>query len=322
MHVMDGALLTAKEYWPSRALTPVRTAWFQAQRFVFDEPASEWIGRFLRESPDLVLQNMDFAIPPYETVYIELDQTAAEKGVAASLKNPFSDRRGYLIMRGGDEILSTCRIGGRHAMLPFMLSLNSRRSETVGSDSADYEAWVNSMGHFLFGENVLDDAPFEQREELAQRFDWRAIIDLDDEESRQFMVAHTGDLGLVIASLLLLNQRRNVQIVDVPASRRLIGNKTWAYARHNKVSIGLDPGAAVHGAFRVEDRASPRRHAVRGHFAHWYISENCEHDWVALDGDDKRWACSKCGGRRVWRKPFHRGDAEKGYATKDYEVNG
>jgi hypothetical protein len=33
-----------------------------------------------------------------------------------------------------------------------------------------------------------------------------------------------------------------------------------------------------------------------------------------------RWVCAQCEGKRWWRADHHRGTAEKGYTTTDYEV--
>jgi hypothetical protein len=44
------------------------------------------------------------------------------------------------------------------------------------------------------------------------------------------------------------------------------------------------------------------------------------HDWQRSPGDTPRWVCAQCGGRRTWLAAFERGDATRGFVTKDYDI--
>lgn len=322
MHVFDGAMLATKRDFPDWKLGALKSTWRQARRFVFDEEASAWIGEFYRQCPDLVLSNLDFAIPPYETTYLELNITAANRGAEAAMKSPYPDSRGVLIAGSGELMFTVARIGVHHALLPYMYSLSESSRHTSGFvDDEQRSTWVDSVSRFLFGGAVTEDVSPEAREELVRRYDFNMNLPLDDDVSREFMRAQQGEFGLIITALLLLNQKRNVSYVDVPAKRVMTGNKQRPYAAHSMVHIDRSPVTNIRKAFEIGDRASPRRHSVRGHFMHFNISENCEHDWQVVE-EGRRWDCAKCGGRRTWRVPFERGDAGTGFVTKDYEVKG
>jgi hypothetical protein len=94
--------------------------------------------------------------------------------------------------------------------------------------------------------------------------------------------------------------------------------KRQVFAAHSIVKIALDRREQMFKTFQVPDRDGPRRHQVRGFFRHLHKVEGCDHAFPMVPTDGK-WVCATCGTTRVWVKEHERGDAAKGYATKDYE---
>lgn len=65
-------------------------------------------------------------------------------------------------------------------------------------------------------------------------------------------------------------------------------------------------------------RSGLRLHQVRGHWAHWHRTDNCDHDWQ--ERKEGSFKCSKCGEIKTWRKDHKRGDESLGVVHKTYEV--
>jgi hypothetical protein len=131
---------------------------------------------------------------------------------------------------------------------------------------------------------------------------------------KEFLIGARGEFKRALAALLLLNQKRDVRLVDVPGGRTIRKGKLRPYMAHTVVSIDLS-GGSVRGLFRVDDRASPRRHEVRAHYVHYGILEGCSHEWTAYSTPETekkdtaklgrlvpRWRCVNCQGIRIRRR--------------------
>jgi hypothetical protein len=85
---------------PNNLIRSINQARHNAQRFLFSPEASETVGDFMTDCGDLILANRQFALPPYETCYVEFDAAS----FFANAKNqdfrvPFNERDkrlGYL----------------------------------------------------------------------------------------------------------------------------------------------------------------------------------------------------------------------------------
>jgi len=329
--ILDDALLSpgAKLILGTGDYKRLTAARYKMRRFVFDEAASEAAGRFATECADLVCEHSQFAIPPYPNTYIEIDQIAALRVSSRREIEPDTARRlGFLFLESGDLYVVSGKEGSHADFSPFRYHI---KGETEGNSERDL-----LLRRFMIGE-VADDL-MPKVDEFAHRltdvWDFTSTTKLDPMLSRIMESECRGQLKRAIAAVLLLNQKREIHFVDMPASRKIVKGKLRSYMAHSVVTINLG-GRTVRRAFHIDNRASPRRHEVMGHFVHYGIDEACSHEWEdAVDDETSRrdlervgrviprWRCVNCGGMRVHKAAHHRGDASKGFVTKRYDVKG
>lgn len=303
----------------------------RARRFVFDEAASAQAGRFATECADLVCEHSQFALPPFPNSYIEIDNLASLRASSRLKTDEGTARRlGFLFHEDGDVYV--CSGGDYQAkgFLPFRY--HRKGAGGPGTELPDDHEFLRD---FLIGEVAVGLRPAVDGFSRHVTDVWSVSSANSSRQLIGWMVEECrGEFKRAIAALLLLNQKRGVEIRDVPPARRMAGGKLRTYMAHSVVSIDIG-GDGVRGFFHVESRSSPRRHEVRGHFVHYGIDEACGHEWEPYSTADlerrdverigkpvSRWRCSKCQGLRVRREAFHRGDATKGFVTKSYDVRG
>lgn len=155
--------------------------------------------------------------------------------------------------------------------------------------------------HWNFGSKTLTGSPKVQGDSKVQE-------------------AISSVLGNVVCAMLALNQPSTHQLTKVDASAGIRRGKRVVYRAHHTVTIrlGLKPKHLI--SLLTDHRGSPRRHGVRGHWVNFRKTQGCEHDFAELEPfDGTRFEC-RCGQRRSWKPHFERGDAGRGYVTKDYLV--
>lgn len=316
-----------------RDLRELRKVRHKAKRFVFDEDASVKAGRFATECADIVCENAEFALAPFPDTYIELELAASLRASSRAMIEPdAASRIGFLFLADGSVTVCIGGDGQRTFFLPFRYHRKGEgvRGTAVGGSQEGLLA-------FLVGE-VSDDLRGRVREVGARMTDiWDVSLTkpLSQEVFEGVAAECRGQFKRGLAALLLLNQKRGLAFRDMPPSRRISRGKLKTYMAHSVVSIALDGPVEIRRAFRVEERASPRRHEVRGHFVHYGVEEGCSHEWKEYRTEETlrrdleragrpilRWRCANCHGMRVRREAFYRGDATKGYVTKTYTVKG
>jgi hypothetical protein len=299
---------------------------YKVKRYVFDEDASAKAGRFATECADLVCEHAEFAIPPFANTYIEIDQHSS---LRASSRRPIetdtASRVGYLFLENGDVLVCA----GDESNATFLPFLYQRREDASVSPQEQV-----TLRDFLMGEVYEELRPaietFSHR--LTSLWEYRPLLDMPADLERFMEAECRGDLKRAIAAVLLLNQQHGVAHREVGPRRAIRSGKAKTYLAHSVVTIDLSP-RGIRGLFTIGNRASPRRHQVEGHYVHYGISEGCDHSWSSFTTPElerrdmeklgrhvKRWRCSSCMGLRVWREEFHRGDAQKGFVTKEYKV--
>lgn len=313
----------------------------RARRFVLSVKASERLGHFIRECEDLVLDNQQFALAPYPVTYIELNCRAAYEAAGKRLwsnggtrdNDPHADETvGYLIDGRRISVFTRTR-AGEFGMGPFQFhdgtGFPSMRFEPVDMPpnapaDSDWLRLATMLGTGLFA--ISGD---DVRRAILARWTLQPAI-TEPEVYRHFKTAQcsAGDLRNIIAILLLLNQPHVIRLIGQQPRPHIAHGKRVVYAAHNVVEIELGRRREhMRRLFRHwSDRASPRRHEVRGHFAHYRLAEGCTHQWPFMPeaGEDgqPRWRCGACGGWRVWRASHERGDASRGFVTKEYSLIG
>lgn len=325
--ILDAALIRSRKLSATfqKAVQPVAAAAPRARRFVFDKEASIFLGRFIRTCGDLIIANRQFAIPPFETVYIEFDMKAMmlEGNSPPDLEDQ-DTRVGYLIEgRTVYCVAATDRMKDV-GLTPFVYEMDTDEAQPdlsmMHEQSIEGQELLKLSLMLGSGIENLDE---KSRVEILARNVVRFMYPItNDGMFGKLVQGSAGDLRNVWAILLLLNQPANVTFDPVPARRGIFSGKLRTYAAHNIVRIDIGRHRSIRRALAFESRSSPRRHEVRGHFAHYHLTDGCQHEWQTMPDEKGRWLCGRCDGYRVWRKNFLRGDAGKGFVTKSYEIGG
>lgn len=295
-------------------------AWSYAARpFVFDRAASVKLGHFIRDCADVIADNLDFALPPYETTYIEVEMDAVIEGIGSgsTLTGPDADWKvGFLIKNGSVMVLANTRRLPSATFMPFGLD----RHDGLRTD-AEFAPDYDRHSMILLGSSMPKLTPKQIR---AFNERW-ALVYNGPEPIRAQMLAepvmgHAGECRTLCAALLLLNQKKVIQLTDKPAHRQMHRGKSRSFMAHSVVTITLDSPVEIRRSMHTGERESPRAHEVPAHFAHRHGEKLCEHNWIKRDDGHEHWDCTKCGRFRYRRKEHMRGDASKGFVKRTYNV--
>jgi hypothetical protein len=126
-----------------------------------------------------------------------------------------------------------------------------------------------------------------------------------------------GEIRNLIAFLLWINQPHLVETTYVPAARGFHKAKPIAYAAHHVVKLAKGftrQQAKAH----FKARHPPRRHEVRAFWRNRGMTTGCDHKFPLFPNEEEHFICSKCGGKRFRVHAHMRGDAGRGFVTKDY----
>ena len=316
----------------------------RAESFVFSTAACSLMGRFADECGDLILRHRQFAVPPFNDTYVELDLNAFLLPFRHRSKTPapagLDHRIGYLI--SGDHLF-TCVAGGEGLQgsiefmpLYFTLAPPGERARwdppewgrpimyptditPEEQERAEWNLLVTGLGSTM--RRIHDE---EERQSLLHEFvpHWQGSRNIPQPSLNKILEGTAGEIRNVWTALLWLNRPVHTSIVNVPASRRLSRGRTVVYKAHRTVEIDLHKHRSLRRAFTVSgERLSPRRHHVRGAFHHSGGAFACSHDWPLRPDVDGHWKCERCGRLRWWVKDHVRGDATRGWVQHDYAVH-
>jgi len=301
----------AKDEWKYR----------QTRQFIFDSDASAKLGKFSVEHADLVIKNHRFALLPYDHVYIEIDMREALRATG-SLSDDQETRVGYWFWAVDADTMMVMTISGDAKgaeFIPFTYMRNM-------PDYTQNESYAKTKRELFIGQTTADNVEAVNAcvGSFLDAWDFSMTYKMPEDVFRLLIAECAGGLKKAIAALLLLNQPGPaIRMTDKPFKRQIHKGKSKVFMAHSVVSIDLSP-KQIRKTFQTGFRGSPRRHEVRGHFAHYNKVVGCEHDYRSVEvvGEDitPRWNCTKCGTRRVFRRTFYRGDAGIGYVKKSYEV--
>lgn len=309
---------------------------YSARRFIFDDEASRIVGNLMQHHTAMIAGNMEFALQPFPSMYIELNAREVFAGRGGTPVETADTEIGYLAVNGAvftfaagpkqssrfDEVLAA----------PMSFAINKPQTgslETVFEAETYEQAKMMKMAYVIGGQRIPKHGPNGEQafwlpdvgipnEQLIGAVDIRLLHPV--RIPIKYCFGSGGDPLLYTAAILLLNrQNPDVYIKDVSASRGMAGGKSVVFRAHSTVSIHLSAKGSVKRLL-IGDRASPRAHEVRGHWVH-YDKQLCEHEWEPLDTSGKRFKCSRCEMRRTWREVHVRGDASRGVIVKHYEVH-
>lgn len=296
----------------------------QARCYVFDREASFKLGRFIRDCPDLIADQIEFAVEPYPTTYVEVEIDAVIMGAGGDEPdNPNADwKLGFLTHHGVTNTLVCNRTvpGVLAGVYGFMnMSILPDRSLVKLADSND--ALLQSVELHLLG-STYNKLTAVQRKAFSDRYGVATYGDprIEALSAQHVFDGHQGEARVYIAALLLLHQKKGISLSEKAAHRAMYRGKSRPFMAHNVVTITLDGPVEIRRALTSGSGETRRAHEVPAHYAHRYGTRNCEHVWVKRENEENHWDCSKCGRFRYLRRDHIRGDASKGFVKKSYNV--
>lgn len=321
MTLLDDVKDLPPRVWSNTGMLPHVTKHVQAlapraRQFVFDEGASRLVGAFIRDCPDVLADQLQFARQPYDITYIEIDIQALYDtlGKRTLYYGERDWKVGFLSHGGTIYVLTNSRERPEAALAPTCTFDYEYRPVASDPLSDDSKVLLGSTW------NLLSD---DQRNAFAQRFN---VGYLAHERAREkaieiMLPAIAGEARVYVACLLFLFQKQHITVTDHPFERRLSRGKLRTYMARSTVTIHLATPIEMRRAFSTADRASPRRHEVRTHYKHRHLTPGCEHQWQRVeDAENEQWRCTSCSGLRYLCRDHLRGDGGSGFVTKNYNV--
>lgn len=331
----------------------------RAKRYHLSDEASYTAGHVAGSIPELILQNHQFAIPPYRNMYIEYNVERFTQGLRDANPNTklsSEDDRigeidittGYLIsaMDTSDTpdyrvwvVANTKSYPAFFAMLGvgFNPLLPMRRTMFFGDQVKPSKGeWLRLA--LLLGTGINHLPSEDVRRNILTHWDMHLQFDMKSRTLNWDILKHSAGEGRnVMTLLLLLNMPKRITYTSVAASRGMYRNKIMPYAAHSVIHLDLN-NPRTYARYLIPHggtHATPRRHEVAGHYYHkpGWARERCTqpqgHEWPAVPNNIEfshqenytpRWVCPVCGARRKWVTEYERGDASKGMTDQEYEV--
>lgn len=311
-------LLDTAELQSGKLRPIVNAAWKQrhnARRFIFDREASARVGEMLRENMDLLIDNIEFARPPYPTTFFELDSRAMWHGWHPEVpSNTTADEKvGFLIHNGSVIVLASgpvfkttedgrgltavytkkAAVCGMSFRINRPQSLPFAKLTGLPTELAD----LCKVSYVFGGQREQDAHYFVDRltertkvnlpaigdawthAQIAAHFDVTpSYINNKPSEVIKLSFLGGGDPMLLTTMLLLLNQpSRYVDLEHVGREVGLWRGARMVFHEHHVVHLKLGRSAKVRDIFNLTDRRAPIAHEVMGHWKHYNKSLGCSH---------------------------------------------
>ena len=329
-----------------KALQAIQARVRAAHRFVLDAEAITRVATVVRDIPELLVREIEFARAPFDTTWIEFPHWVYWLTLNDTDDNgdPSADHTvGYLVEHNRVNVVS----GGVRSdplrgceLLPIQYDLNTEwPPEAQREFAARSETSRLGIDQFLWGSSYTEIDPAYRRI-LRERNAVTFIKGRYTEHSMRSLIdASRGEMRTIIALLLMLNRPTVTRFANVLPGRGFSRGKLMPYLSHTTVQVDFDAVRTLRLIGTPAGEGVPRRrHEVRGHFCHDKTARDmmriagCVHQWHGADehwtpipetpGEERhRWVCSECAGRRWWKTSHERGDAGKGFVVKDgYDV--
>lgn len=317
----------------------------RAERFLFTEDASRLVGQFCRECSNLILDNRQFAIPPFNDTYVEYDPLFIRQ--VKNIVDPAerATHHGYLVtgnyiyyFASGFYSDLEAKIWTDETIISPTYFTFAPPGQEAFKDTRDTPfhdaAEDDRLAGFSIGLRAYNHSSTLNRKAISKEVQPHVFYEFKERMHTRLNAADAskavgsalgsaaGTVLYLWAALLWLNRPTHTTFVEVPATRRISKGKLKAYAAHRIVEIDLRKARTVRAAFLSSiPRESPRRHKVRGTFCHKGGQVlGCSHVWPLLADEDGHWVCKACGRIRWWRKDHVAGDATKGWVDHEYAV--
>jgi hypothetical protein len=144
---------------------------------------------------------------------------------------------------------------------------------------------------------------------------------LNKHNAQNYLQCSMGEFRVACACLLWLAQPTHYHLADVPGSRKVFRGNVKCYSAHHVVKLRHDAVKSFKQAKAgLSDRAGPRRHQVRPYWRTSRATKGCVHDWSVFPDEEGRFYCGRCDARRKRVENYWRGDAGRGFVTKEYKA--
>lgn len=327
----------------------VRGRLLSAPRFVLDEAGWTTLYDFIDRYPDLIAEQQQFALLPYDTMWVEWSLPARRKGPAQNYSGIASVEGIGFLIDGGDvnTALLALRSDGDYEafIMPVVYRLHqSFPPEQIEIFLKQNTFTLDDLDHMLWGTAFPPQLKPRHREavRLAHTlyFNRHGINRLLEKTNARTVVqllveGCNGDLCDILAFLLLVNQPGGLlQLRNEPAGRRFASGKLRPYMSHTKITLHIGPHAQVRRRLRrlqKIERGIIKAHDVRAHFCHdktYHQNKNCIHqmkayNWMTNQADEdppRHWVCELCLGKRWHFRKCTRGSSTVGFNVHDYNV--
>lgn len=308
------------------AVNAFATLKHRAMRYSFTNGVTAAIALLIRDYPNALLNNFQFALPPYPVTYLEFNldvflralgapttaQLYPDKGLDGQIGYLFHDDRVHMMVQGQNTKEQPWVGALSYSILNHGAVKNSER---VSMSEDMHLAFC--LGTVLNQPNaVLRD---EVADELRHRIQVWHERPMKPKQIISFLQAAMGEPRNFLSLLLWINQPRHYDLLHAKAQRGYHSGKFRAYATHHIVRLKPthDQKKLLSAVYRTG--AKHRRHEVAPFWRNFEKSD-CEHDFPIFPDEQGRWYCSKCPQWRVRVKTHMRGDAALGFVTKEYKV--
>ena len=339
-----------------KVIAETRRTLLQARRVVLSDAASAKLGEIVAATERLMVRHQQFAIPPYDKTYVEFNLDAMYAAMGRRRTSPdAADRDGQMGLLFDGPVMHVYVRTLSGFTFPGLLRYYMRPPEDDGSfgprhgeraEDGRIVCSYQESGIPLLDGNT-DDALFiraalllgstaseldpHEWVDIVHRWTPYAAYNTKEPYDAQSLMSVAGEVRNAVAVLLLLNCPEHYKLVAQPHRRFLNRGRPVVYRAHSVVELELGRRRDYARLWKTySDRASPRRHEVRGHFRHRDGREDCAHEWPLVPVPSSTpvpgrppaptWTCSRCGRHRTWVAEHQRGDAGRGFVTKEYAV--
>jgi hypothetical protein len=312
----------------------------QAKVFKFDDEAACYAARMMVNHPEAIAHDVEFAIPPFERMWIEFpypafyDITSPPEYRGYSNIPPEEDDLDVGYFFDGPRVYVASRTSRKakyaHPMImPIRYRLNQQytyeeemqMTSLLQTSRLGIDAFMWGSCYKTLLERVDKPSMRALRNNHSSEF-WYGL-DLSKDAMGYVLKTSAGDLRNIVGFILFLNRTRDVQIIDeIKPAPGFVRAKPRTLVRHSVIKLKLDPGPMLKRIFKSRATGGWRReHDVRGHWCHdrvWHANQH-EHDLREIHVNF--WKCVQCGGCKWWRKEHHRGRKDFGQVKTNYEVH-
>ena len=305
------------EYMHRRVFGMLQGSVRAAHKFVLDANATTRIAHVVRDIPDLIIREFDFARAPFDLTWVEFphDLFWREVGNPAEQQDDDADMTvGYLIDGNSISVIIGGTVGsplsGPHpSILRFALNTEWSDDEKTEYSGAVSEV-INSGGdtgldQFYWGSTLahMDQATRDRLRTRNRVTVWHPSPTARWTTADSFMdlvkmtiQGSIGELRNVVAIMLMLNRPSITRYTNAPPGKGFSKGKLLNYMAHTTVTIDLDAVPTMRLLGTPEGEGVPRRrHEVRGHYcqnreARDYLRiAGCIHSWQPCHTDWEPW---------------------------------